>query len=216
MLFVAMQRLARPVIREHFNADSCIASTRIGINVLRHFGVGAKPLPLSVLVINAEGSRIMREEGVDAYRDAINAAQPGDKGGPWSIGVGSQRSPLDIALDAWQGHLIIEIPQFRTYMDLSIDQANRPLKDIELTPHFFTVDEDDPWLTGEIPIMEMHTEDDVTMVLDRRAPDPEGFRKSTNWNGNNGMSAVLALCTNEIVSEVEKFFIEAGRVFGQP
>ena len=101
-------------------------------------------------------------------------------------------------------------------MALSIDPANRPLKNIDLTPHYFTLEPGEPWLEGADPIMEMFAADGTTLVLDRRAPDPEGFRKSTNWTGNNGLSAALSECTDEIIAEVEKFFIEAGRVYGQP
>lgn len=215
MVFDAMQQVARPIIREHFNADSCIASTRIGINVLRYFGIGAKPLPLSVLVFNAEAANLIHEQGLEEFVRVIKLQDPTTPSGPWSIGVGARRNPIDIALDAWQGHLIIEVPAYTAYMDLSIDQVNRPLKNIDVTPHWFNLEPDDPWVTGEVPVMEMNADDGTMLVLDRRVPDPDGFRKSTNWTGNNGVSAVLQDCTERIIGEVDQYFLEAGRVLRQ-
>lgn len=213
MLFVALRNIARPIILERCDITSCIISTRVGINVLRHFGIGAKPLPVKVLLFNPEAAHILATEGPEEFKRQVDAMKPEDEGGPWSIGLGARPTALDVALNKWSGHLIIEIPKYTTYMDLSFDQASRPHKNLDVTPHYFTLEPDDPWVTGQSPVMQMTATDGTVIILDRNCPDPDGYRQSNNWTGEDDTQPLIDDLTNRTIEKIEEWFAIAGEVY---
>lgn len=190
----ALHDQARPTLLQYMTRDSCIPSTRIGIDVLAYFGIHAEPLPLFVLVINQDGVEMLNEGDKtldDVGREALKR-QASDPGGPWTIGLGAPleaRSGAGAAPGKWAGHLVIAVPERRTLIDLSVDQINRPLKGIMFKdPLVIELDESsDPWWTGEVGHYPVLITDDeghqIGMVLDRaNCPDPDGYKATKNWH----------------------------------
>ena len=114
-----LRQCARPEILKEFNADSCIVSTAVGVDVLTHFGIFAEPLPVRTVIFNKPYvARI--EAGSDWPKgDEIQRWQKEDGSYSVGIGVGTQQP------NKWAGHLVILIEK-KLLLDLSIDQASRP------------------------------------------------------------------------------------------
>lgn len=122
----AMIQVARPIILERYTSDCCIESTAIAIEVLRRFGAEAVPLPVSVALFNASAWRMhalgFKIDGVDWRTQSA-----------WSVGVGygEQSAP-----GRWSGHLVAIVPtdDGDWLLDLSIGQAHRPGRDLDVGP----------------------------------------------------------------------------------
>lgn len=189
----ALHDQARPTLLQYMRPDSCIPSTRIGIDVLEYFGIHAKPLPLFVLVVNDAGIAMLdRGKTLNDVVDEAFKHTKEEAGGPWTIGLGApyeSRGGQLAEAGKWAGHLVIAIPQHRTLVDLSIDQISRPHKNITFTePLVVVLDESsDPWWADEDPLYSLIVKDnaghDVGLLLDRgpNRPDPEGYRRTLNW-----------------------------------
>jgi hypothetical protein len=130
--------VARPEILRVFSADSCVASARIALDVFAYFGIAAKPVPVSVAVFNADAYDLLEREGsLDAVAVAVMAYEPSFVGGPWTIGMGAQGVP-DRPVAA--GHVVVGLPTLGQFVDLSLDQVSRPVKNIVLSASAFPVD----------------------------------------------------------------------------
>lgn len=171
----------RPLIRSEFTARSCIASTRIGLDVLAYFGVRAQEVPVLIGVFNAEAARML-DEGMAlpdllATMQTIPAEQPG---GPWSIAIGA--SPQDGSGDpnGWSGHLVIGLTGLQVIVDLSADQASRPHKNMELACAWYEVP-DDGWWAGEQKSAFLGSQNGALLMVHRNPPDPTGYLESANW-----------------------------------
>jgi hypothetical protein len=121
--------VARPEILRDFRADSCIASTRITIRVMREFGIFAEPLSVIFIVGNAEWRRRIIENQ-EPWPDPKDIYKWCEMTGAWSVGVGNGRKREG----GWPGHLVAYLPKHNFIIDASIDQANRPAKGIILPP----------------------------------------------------------------------------------
>lgn len=181
----ALVDAARPVIRTEFRADSCIASTRIGIDALAYFGIRAVELPVSVLVFNADAAALV-SAGVtlEDLREQTRAIPVERPGGPWTIGVG-----MGTGLPgAWPGHLIVTVPEIGVICDLSIDQAARPQKDLPLESYWTHVGDPAWWgqVEGADPFVQVRGPHGAVLMVDRRLPDPYGYRSSPNWTKKPG------------------------------
>jgi hypothetical protein len=196
----AVTEQARPILLEEFRADSCIASTKVGLDVLAYFGMRGEPLAVSAMLFNAEAMTMLNEgtsmEDLHAVMKAIPADQPG---GPWSLGLGVGSSQPG----TWAGHLVVALPQYRTIVDLSADQASRPHKGLTVET-FHAVIDNTEWWSGEDPIVTFGTSEGATFVLDRRSPDPEGFRSAPNWQAKGSSSpALYKALTGRIIRAVK-------------
>jgi hypothetical protein len=191
---------------EYFNRRSCIAATRIGIDVLDYFGVKAEPLPLFVLVMNGEALDLLGE-GMSQAELGVEMRKygPDEPGGPWSIGVGAviENSP------DWAGHVVIAVPNEGALLDLAIDQASRPHKGLPIPDEgqLFPIDDED-WWSGQHPrtafagrLADLR----MGLVLDRNCPDPEGFKRSPNWrrDGSGDSRRVFREVTGTIIRLVK-------------
>lgn len=94
------------VLERVASAGSCILSTRVGLEVLRFFGIPARPVPVRIV---AHGT------GSD----------------PWCIGIaGTGR----MGPETWDGHLVLSLPTQQWLVDLSLDQMSRVQRGLELGP----------------------------------------------------------------------------------
>jgi hypothetical protein len=166
-------RLARPIILERWAADSCIASTAIGIRVLRYFGIDAHPMSVRVAVYNALAARLLNE-GVD----------PGEvkrTPGAYGVGVGFESTELlaDDRPHRWPGHLAILLDDAPWLIDLALDPASRPAHDMPVEPTAFPVDDREAWLCGEA-ISVQRTDTGVGFHV-WACPTDRSFRRTPGW-----------------------------------
>ncbi len=124
-----LKRCARAEILKDFRPDSCIASTRIVIRVLGHFGFDAVPFPCVVYIFNK------------VFVDAVEGGHPIPQGpeelrafltrfkGAWSIGLGAREPTVDTV-----GHIAVIARGHSLLIDASLNQCDRPEYDIALPP----------------------------------------------------------------------------------
>lgn len=189
-LLDAVVRVARPLIREHFNADSCIASTRIGMDVLAHFGVAAVEMPLMAFLFNHEAIKLfeagMTSQEIGEHVRGISVEQ---EGGAWTLGVGAPGAPTVSGREGWTGHLVATIPDAGVILDLSLDQASRPQKNMLLKPCWFIVEDEAFWVDpkGRTTIIN----EAGAMMLDRDALGGTTYKASPNWKRKTSTPAPI-------------------------
>lgn len=193
----------RELVLEDFLVTSCIPTTRILIDVLDYFAVPAKPIPVEVLIFNAEARAILDTGDMKAVADAVQAREPEDEGGPWTIGLGVAANKREEG-----GHVVVGIPSRQVIIDGSLDQAARPIKDIYLEasvipmpdPDFFTTPDTVVALTaqpeGHGPVLLVYT----------HAPYKQ-YLKSPNWrrtsNEPNADPTVFRRVTAEAIRRLK-------------
>lgn len=126
----------RPLVLEHFDPDSCVATIRIAIDALAYFGIHARPLGVQTLIFNDEATRLFHG-GVSAeeLHQAVWAHSEDDPEGPWTIGLGFTPTGPEPGR-----HMICWIPALSLACDFSLDQAARPHKGLALSPSVFPID----------------------------------------------------------------------------
>jgi hypothetical protein len=159
----------RPIVLSRFNKFSCVASARVLIDCLTYFGIKAEPYPVTAFIINGVG-REMIEAG-DSLEEVYQIAMEHtveDPEGPWTVGLGHDDGDPEGA-----GHVVVYLPEKDAFMDISLDQINRPHKGIDFPPM----------------VMSGRPDETLSFVDDNGAaiiyyPDPPGrFQKSPNWRG---------------------------------
>lgn len=116
--------VGRPLMLTQMGLDSCIASCRIGMDVLRRMGIHSSPLAVSVAAFNAKGHEFM----LDGHPEWVKEKRDG----AYALGAGYGRGPRS---DAWDGHLVLIIGSSHL-LDLSADQLARPAHAIRAGPFF--------------------------------------------------------------------------------
>jgi len=96
-----------------FSPDHCINGTRCAIEVLRHFGVQARPVSVSVVVFNGFAWELFSER-VPVSEWPSHA---------WSVGVDPRKPHRE---GQWSGHLVAAGEDFT--LDISAGQFHRPGK----------------------------------------------------------------------------------------
>lgn len=161
----------RQEVLKNWNADSCIASTRILGEVLRYFGYTSEPLPVALCVFNKAGFE--RMEAGD--HDVPNWPQEA-----WSVGIeGSGVSSMKGERRSWDGHLVALVNDGAWLIDPSLDQLSRPHRGLSLTPVVLSAVEWDDykhaygWLN----------DDTGTVMIYQAMPEPGNWRSSRDWVG---------------------------------
>lgn len=119
---------ARPLILDYWGAYSCIASTRIAIDVLAEFGIAADALPVHAYIFNAP---LWKRLEAGECPEAREIERLYEVDGSWSIGLGFGG---DMGENKWPGHLVALVRRPQVIVDLSLDQASRPERQIHLAP----------------------------------------------------------------------------------
>lgn len=186
-----LQRLlkhARSEILKEFRADSCIASTAIGIDILTHFGVLAEPLPVRTLIFNEPfAARVAK---LQSWPTGQQVREWSDEDGSHSVGIGvGTQQP-----NKWAGHLVVLVEK-RLLVDLSIDQASRPQYNMLLQP--FCVEVDEEFLSGSPKVFKFNQ---VVIRIDHLIGN-EGYTKSPDWlfagRRNNIIANTLKLMSED-------------------
>lgn len=164
------------------NTNNCILSTRLGVDVLKRYGLDAKAQPVIVAAFN--------REGYEMYARNVPPSQWPDDA--WSVGVaGTGESDRDVR--AWDGHLVVllrnppnaEGRKVRTLIDLTADQFDRPERGIYVGGPVF-MDLTSTW-TPHDPLfttMGAGSPDDVrTVVLYKPQVNAGDWRSAPDWMG---------------------------------
>lgn len=161
--------VARPIILSEYRADSCIGSTRIAIDALDYFGVEAIGFGCRAMVWNR-----VHAAAVDAGH-----SEPTSVLGAHSVGIGYPNAAAETTPGLWLHVVALTAHQL---IDLSLDQASRPERDMETAP-----------LAGPRPAFKdgLHYSfacvDSGVRVLYERCDDPcvtELWHRSRNWQRN--------------------------------
>lgn len=193
--------VARPLIREVLAPDSCIGSTRIGLDVLAYFGIKAIPLPVSLVILNAEAAQILIEtESMEELAKAVAIPTAQQEGGPWTIGVGapgqSRGTPAEPG--KWPGHLVIGIPAHHLVVDLSLDQVSRPHKGLDM--HCCWYSTEPRWWQDRAALTQCAIPEGALMLVHHL--DDEDYRKSPNWKRRSSSEPgeVLRAVSAQVIS----------------
>ena len=174
----------RPAVLEHYSPNSCLATTKVALEVLRAAGIPARPWPCSLLVANSAAAplylQVMTDgeiaEAVAAGAHAVEVMGHGttDKG--------------------WDGHMVA-IAQFSDaphLLDLSLDQARRSTWSINVGPAAIPLWADTD--TAELPIWGW-----VGDAMVRWAPLKDtSWRSAPDWRLNDLTAPIAGVLIREL------------------
>lgn len=178
----AAQVIRRTILLVH-PPSTCVVSTRIGIEVLRYFGIPAAPDPVQLIVYTP------------------NPEQPGTMqatlGNQTSGEVVVTKGPLrDRRL--WGGHLILRTTGHQpALLDLSADQFHRPEHNITITkPVTGLLDPDGlaAWLDHQPVYLTEPGQATVYRYTRHQGPGAYAWRREPAWNLDRDDRALVAEC----------------------
>lgn len=121
----------RPAVLGIYKPNSCIATTRVAVNILEYLGVKARPWPCALLVANKPGARLL-VDGYDLLPDELEQLRAN---GAFAVEVAGTGA-WDHVHGGWDGHMVAlgEFDDGAWLLDLSLDQARRSAHHIDVTP----------------------------------------------------------------------------------
>lgn len=194
----------RPAILRHFDANSCVATARVTIDVLAHFGVDAVPLPTEAHFFNAEAMRLIHSQGPDRSEALLQATSRDTFGGPWAVSLGA----ADAGQDGTAGHVTVYVPRWNCVYDLSADQASRPHKGLTIGPAVFGIDPDADWVRdtssfGAYEVSQPETSGFGAAVAHYRVVPHRLYEQSPNWRGvSRGSSTLIPGIVDEVTRDI--------------
>jgi hypothetical protein len=154
------------ILPKYYKPDCCIATARIAKEVLEEFHFKVQPLTVQVNITNSVLVKSF-EKGIQETPEELL-----EKGG-WQIILGSRG---ELQPKKWPGHLVA-IVQDKVMIDISLVQANRPHKNINLHPLLIEII-DNKFLTGEkeryLIINECH-------LAYKSFPEDKTFMAAVDW-----------------------------------
>jgi hypothetical protein len=174
----AYAEVARPIMLWSWTPASCIAATRVTVNVLGAYGISARPYPVAAMVYNRAYMRLAARLG----RWPEIEEQHADPAGAWSLGVGVEGDPDDprwSTRNGYDGHLVALALNDTLLLDASLDQASRPERDIELRPSVVVTECTPEFLKGEVDVRG-ETRRGVVVVY-RRRENPQPWEDTPGW-----------------------------------
>jgi len=130
-----------------FRIDSCIASTKLYLRLIdAEWGLVGMPLTVRACALNRPMAKLFRQHNHNPEQRKV--LRCGRKAGGRFVIVGD-RKPVQDGERFWPGHLVAVIVTSRrwTLVDLTIDQAHRPDRDL-LLHEPIAMDVPEPWVKG--------------------------------------------------------------------
>ncbi|HVT78477.1 MAG TPA: hypothetical protein VHD87_15675 [Acidimicrobiales bacterium] len=106
----AMCAYTRPRLLAGYQPNCCVLATAIAVDVFGYFGIPARALPVYAEAYNA------------AFVDAVSR--------------GVEPDPATCRVVQIDFHLVAYLPREHALLDLTLDQASRPDRNLELSPLF--------------------------------------------------------------------------------
>ncbi len=164
--------VARPVILEFFPPNSCIASTRITIEVLSRFGIKAQPVPVC-FVAECRERQLAYVSGIDLK--------------------GRAHQIQHATVDAWRGHLVAVA--HRHLIDASFDQCSMPDHGVPIPPFVFVVPLPDSIRPREIhAVLELVTDTGEKLKVQYFPLRDETFSEAPAWELDHLQPAIEMIC----------------------
>lgn len=152
----------------------CIAATALGCDVLHAFDIQAEPYPVIVSLANAAY--------VAAEKRGADPVTAIARGGHLMIVGDEGREP-----NAWPGHLVIRLPQWRALIDLDFQQFGRPKQNIHVDAAEVL-----PWPAGTTS-RRFRGPDGAELVI--TASEDDRWQRSPDWcDEARRAPMVAALC----------------------
>lgn len=152
----------RAEILKWFKPDSCIASTKVAMKVLSHFKIPARPKCFTLEIMNPVYRELFDKHGHPQKEQAEEwLAQ-----GAWEVIISDHNGEI--------GH-VVAIADEQFLIDLSLDQASRPQKQMELEPACAPL----PAGWKREPLLVYENENNVRLIY--HPVDNEMFRVSNDW-----------------------------------
>lgn len=130
------------VLRPVFGADSCILASAIGQTLLREVGISTKLLPCRCIAYNAA----MQTE-IDGDLDRLfeswsdEEEEAAAEAGAWAVMIGWQYRDQDTS-QRFVGHAVLTMRNPDVLIDLTLDQAARDDRLIDVEPYAFPMPRD--------------------------------------------------------------------------
>jgi len=175
--------LRRAILR-HYTPDSCVASSAIGLMILRELGFEARPMSVKAMLANqAWVARAEREGHIP--RNTVERERWFQESGAHAIGLGVP-DPNHTGHPLVNGLHVALLVQNKWLWDLSIDQTSRPehgmlirepfLGDAGISPNFRK------WLRGQAQIM--WSAPGQGLVVYHVKPHDERYLEHPNWRAD--------------------------------
>lgn len=150
----------------------CVAAARTTMDVLHHLGIGARAMPVGVVVANEQWMRLTDEQRVEALSDPTNPA--------WSIGVlaGSQQPEPG----TFDGHLVVVVPRLRALLDPTLGQFSRPEHGITLSGSVFDLANGTDFANG---VPQRFRNSAGSYVTYTHLPELRSYRQTGAWTQPN-------------------------------
>jgi hypothetical protein len=152
---------SREAVLKEFRIESCIATTRVIVNVCAYYGIAAHPMPVSVAAFSRAAWKLLGD-GVPV------SDWPREAG---SVGVGCRRLLGKPLSTQWDGHLVAIAGNY--LLDGSLDQVSRPQRGLSLGPLAIGMPRDWDRVVCRA--------DGVVIIY--QPLDDLTWRRSNNWSG---------------------------------
>jgi len=175
-----------PVMGPVFGKDACVLAARVGMQLLHEVGVEASPLPVRCAIYNrAMAERIGNDVGrlFEPWPEDEELAAKNE--GCWSVMIGWVEPGDPRAGQRFIGHVVLTTRNPDGIIDLTLDQAARPDRDIHVEPAFLPLDRQGlrALRAGEAAAA-YHEQDQDTRIVYAYAPDLEQrLREAPDWSG---------------------------------
>ena len=177
---IFLGQIRAKILASGARVDSCILSTKAMCMIARGLGLRARPLTVETTIVNPVFATWIRARPLGTPIPDDVAYRLGDEGGRFVV-VGDRTEPAKPGF--WSGHLvaIVDSPYVTApprLIDLSIDQAHRPKKRINLTgPITFPVEHTE-FLQGTA---EAHYNLDDLLIVYVAHPNDNSYSDSPDW-----------------------------------
>jgi len=197
-----LKEIRRMILDSGARADSCICCTKVLTQVGASLELKVRPLVVETTVYNPPFAEWIEKNGLDPSEEEMHRL--GEAGGRFVVlGAREERTPEP---NKWPGHLVCLVEASgkpTTVVDLSIDQANRPKKDINITePLIFGVPTDFVDGTG-CAIGHTGTKAGPICFVYRAFPDDKSYEVSPDWKRDYGAKAHDGVPIERLTLETE-------------
>lgn len=178
----ALATAAPPLLNRRFGNHSCIHATRVAVEVLKEFGMPARPLSVRATIINAKYIEATSLIG-RPFESTSEAMKWHRETGAFSYGIGAKE-----AAGRWPGHLVA-IARQSALIDLTIEQANHPKFDMILQPILTMAS--GRFLNGD-EVLDVAV-NGCRVIFEARVGD-ESFKDTPAWNDRECLSLAKYIC----------------------
>lgn len=177
-------------LSEFTTVNTCILTTRLGVEVLTHYGLSAKAQPVRVAAWNREGITLH-------LRKVPHSQWPESA---WSVGI-EGTGVSDRSTGAWDGHLVVVLrnpSRTRTLIDLTADQLSRPQRGIDISGPIL-MDLTPVWAPGDM-LFTPPKEDGSVLGYEPQV-NAGGWRDAPDWSGKRDLHDVLV---KEVIATLDE------------